>query len=212
MLGLNLIFSGDTRFFDLLEAGAAEVRNASATLIKLLDQLGKAPIEDTLNDLGQLRRKQKRATQELTELLTREFHTPLEREDIESLSSALYKITKTIEKIAERMIICPPGAQTGQVAAQIALLERATAVVSKMVGNLRGGGQREEIKDDYERLQAVESDADRLMNELLRSLYRGDADARSVVFWKDIYELLEKGIDRCRDAGYVIFHVVLKNS
>ena len=211
MLGLNIIFTGDARFFDLLQTSAHEVRGASATLVRLLDQLGNAPVEDTLNDLGQLRRKHKRTTQELTELLTREFHTPLEREDIEALSAALYKITKTIEKIAERMVICPPGAETGQVAAQIALLERGTAVVAQMVANLRQS-RRDEIKDDYERLQAIESDADRLMNELLRSLYRGDADARSVVFWKDIYELLEKGIDRCRDAGFVVFHVVLKNS
>ena len=29
---------------------------------------------------------------------------------------------------------------------------------------------------------------------------------------KDLYELLEKVIDRCRDAGNVIFHIVLKNS
>ena len=50
------------------------------------------------------------------------------------------------------------------------------------------------------------------MNELLRGLYQGEADARTVVFWKDIYELLEKGIDRCRDAGYVVFHVALKYS
>ena len=212
MLGLNLIFGGDTRFFDLLEEGAAEVHNASATLIKLLDQLGKAPVEDTLSDLTRLRRKHKRATQELTELLTREFHTPLEREDLEALSSALYKITKTVEKIAERMVICPPGVDAGNVAAQVALLDRGTAIVGKMVGNLRGGGHREEIKDDYERLQAAENDADRVINDLLRTLYRGDADARSVVFWKDIFELLERGIDRCRDAGYVIFHVVLKDS
>jgi len=211
MLGLKLIFGGDVRYFDLLQESAEEVRTASATLVRLLDQLGKAPVEDTLNDLGQLRRKHKRTTQELTALLTREFHTPLEREDIEALSTALYKITKTVEKIAERMVICPPGAETKQVAAQIVLLERGTAIVAQMVGNLRRS-LREEIKDDYERLQAIESDADRLMNELLRSLYRGDADARSLVFWKDIYELLEKGIDRCRDAGYVVFHVVLKNS
>jgi uncharacterized protein Yka (UPF0111/DUF47 family) len=33
-----------------------------------------------------------------------------------------------------------------------------------------------------------------------------------VVFWKDIYELLEKGVDRCRDAGAIIFEIVLKNA
>jgi len=32
------------------------------------------------------------------------------------------------------------------------------------------------------------------------------------VFLKDIYELLEKGVDRCRDARGVLFEIVLKNS
>ena len=29
---------------------------------------------------------------------------------------------------------------------------------------------------------------------------------------KDLFELLEKAIDRCRDAGNVIYAIVLKNS
>ena len=34
----------------------------------------------------------------------------------------------------------------------------------------------------------------------------------AVIALKDLYDLLEKVIDRCRDAGNVIFHIVLKNS
>jgi uncharacterized protein len=95
---------------------------------------------------------------------------------------------------------------------QLELLEQGAGVVAKMVAELRVKSHGEDIKGEYERLQAIEGDADRVMNELLRSLYHGTADARAVVFWKDIYELLEKAIDRCRDAGYVVFHVALKNS
>jgi uncharacterized protein Yka (UPF0111/DUF47 family) len=29
---------------------------------------------------------------------------------------------------------------------------------------------------------------------------------------RDLYELMEKAIDRCRDAGNVVMHIVLKNS
>ena len=52
----------------------------------------------------------------------------------------------------------------------------------------------------------------KLMVELLRDLYAGEKDAVSVIALKDLYDLLEKVIDRCRDAGNVIFHIVLKNS
>ena len=61
-------------------------------------------------------------------------------------------------------------------------------------------------------MQAIEGDADRIMNELLKALYQGEDEARTVVFWKDIYELVEKAIDRCRNAGGLMFEIVLKNS
>jgi hypothetical protein len=32
------------------------------------------------------------------------------------------------------------------------------------------------------------------------------------VYWKDLYDLLEKGTDRCRDVGNDVFRIVLKNS
>ena len=138
--------------------------------------------------------------------------TPIEREDIEALNSALYKISKNVEKIAERLTISPAGVDVATVGRQLELLEQGAGVVAKMVAELQKKSHGEDIKGEYERLQAIEGDADRVMNELLRALYHGSADARAVVFWKDIYELLEKAIDRCRDAGYVVFHVALKNS
>ena len=62
------------------------------------------------------------------------------------------------------------------------------------------------------RLQTIEGDADKLELELLHDLYHGDCSTKQMIFLRDIYELLEKVIDRCRDAGNVINHIVLKNS
>lgn len=43
----------------------------------------------------------------MTEQLSRTFVTPLEREDIEAISFAPYRIPKQIEKIVERIAIYP---------------------------------------------------------------------------------------------------------
>ena len=61
-------------------------------------------------------------------------------------------------------------------------------------------------------IASLEGDADKFMIELLHELFRGQADTRDAVFLKDVYELLERAIDRCRDAGNVIFQIVLKYS
>ena len=59
-------------------------------------------------------------------------------------------------------------------------------------------------------LQTIEGDADKLELELLRDLYHGDYDAKHIIFLRDLYELLEKVIDRCRDAGNVVLQIVLE--
>lgn len=212
MSALQRLFGRDDKFFQLLESSAAESKNGAAILSRVVAQIATGSIDEVMGDLAQSRRKHKRISQEVTEELCKKFVTPLEREDIEALSAALYKISKNVEKIGERLTIAPVGVKMESISRQISLLEQATNVVAKMVGELRKSSHGEAIKDDYERLQVIEGEADRVMNDLLRDIYRGESDARLVVFWKDIYELLEKGIDRCRDAGFVIFHVVLKNS
>ena len=212
MTALQRLFGRDDKFFRLLESSAAEARNASTTLNRVVTLIGQASISEVLADLAQSRRKHKRLSQEITEELCHQFATPFEREDIEALSSALYKISKNVEKIGERLTIAPSGASMSSVARQVGILDQATTVVVKLVDELRAGRHGEVVKDDYERLQLLEGEGDRIIHDLLRELYRGEVDPRSVVFWKDIYELLEKGIDRCRDAGTVVFYVVLKNA
>lgn len=49
------------------------------------------------------------------------------------------------------------------------------------------------------------------MVELLRDLYSGRRDPLQVIIVKDLYELMEKIIDRCRDAGNVVLQIALKN-
>jgi hypothetical protein len=48
--------------------------------------------------------------------------------------------------------------------------------------------------------------------ELLRDLYAGKYEPYRSMVLKDIYELMEKVIDRCHDAGNVVMYIVLKNS
>jgi len=209
---IQSIFGRDGKFYDLLEASANEARNSAALLSKVLPQHGTEDFEQTLGDLALVRRKHKRISQEITEQLCKNFVTPMEREDIDALSSALYRITKNVEKIGGRLLIIPNQTLPDQLSRQIKMIENAAELVASMVIRLRKKSQLEEISDTSERLQTVEGEADKLMVALLRELYQGDVEVRNVIILKDLYELFEKAIDRCRDAGNVVFQVVLKYS
>jgi hypothetical protein len=212
MISLQRIFGHDEKFYDLLESSAEESKHSTELLAAFVRNLKGVMSDQSLNELQQSRRKHKRMNQQITELLCKNFITPLEREDIQALSSALYKVAKNVEKIAERLLICPLHIDKDKFAEQVTLLEQATDIVSKMVHSLRKGAHGESIQDSHEELQAIEGDADKHMNERLRYLYTGNTDAKELILLKDIYELLEKVFDRCRDAGNVVFQIALKYS
>ena len=81
-----------------------------------------------------------------------------------------------------------------------------------MVRNLRTRTHLEKMKDLNEQLHHLEGEADKLMLSFIRDLYSGQHDPLKVIISLDLYETLEGIIDRCRDAGNVIFQIVLKYS
>jgi uncharacterized protein len=209
MFSLQKILGKEDKFFTLLEASAEEARNSVRTLRKYL---ASPETLKTLDEFILTRRKDKAITTQISEALCTTFVTTLEREDIEALSNALYKIPKTVEKIAERIMLGPQYVQSIDLSRQMGLLENATDMVVTMIRELRKGVNLERIRTHNDQLQAIEGDADNALLDKLKELYASQGNAIRVVFLKDIFELLEKVADRCRDAGNVINHIVLKNS
>ena len=99
MFSIGKLLGRDEKFFDLLEASAQQADRSVHQLVDLLGKLQQKGVSHDLTEFAASRREDKRITQELTEELSSSFITPLEREDIQALASALYKIPKTVEKI-----------------------------------------------------------------------------------------------------------------
>ena len=100
----NDFLGKEDKFFDLLEASAAEACTSVRALITFI----KKPDEvKSLDEFIRARRNEKKITSQISEELCTTFVTALEREDIEALSVALYKVPKTIEKIGERILLAP---------------------------------------------------------------------------------------------------------
>ena len=93
-----------------------------------------------------------------------------------------------------------------------ALLEGAAEVFVLMVRELRREGELDTVKRHHSQLQRLEGEGDKLMLASLQNLYSGRYDPLAVMVMKDLLELLEKILDRCRDAGNVVFRILLKHS
>jgi uncharacterized protein Yka (UPF0111/DUF47 family) len=210
MFSIRKLLGQDEKFFDLLEASAQQADSSVHELVALLAQVEHGASPQSLEVFVHSRREDKRITQELTEQLCKTFITPLEREDIQALAAALYKIPKTVEKIGERILICPQDLHGRSFAKQVEFLDQAAEAVLAMVKELRKGTDIATVRDMNDKLQGIEGDADKLELDLLRDLYHGNYDTKHMIFLRDLYDLLEKVIDRCRDAGNIVLQVVLK--
>ena len=211
MLSIKKLLGKEDKFFDLLEASAEEARASSAALAKIL-QAGTDGHSANIHDVIQTRRKDKRITQQITEELCKTFVTPFEREDIEALSFALYRIPKQVEKIVERLSIYPGRVPHTAFERQAELMLLAAEAVVFMVKQLRGGTHIEKIREANDRLQFAEGEADKVMLTLLKELYHGPYEAKELVILQELYEMVEQAVDRCRNAGNIVVQIVLKHS
>lgn len=208
MISLQRLVGGGDIFFDLLEQSADEAGESVRIFVRHLTSSDPAALEQ----FAVVRRKEKRITEEISLRLTQTFVTPLEREDIDALAQALYKIPKTLEKFAERYQVSPPPLPRERFHRQAELLQKSMETLQSMVRELRASPDLSRIKDQNLALQYLEGQADTLMVERLKDLYNEPHDAVGVVAQKDLYDLLEKVVDRCRDAGNIVVQTVLKNS
>jgi len=211
MFSLKKLFGKEDKFFDLLEASAEEARASTALLVRFLKERANGRPAN-IDDFVQTRRKDKRITQQITEGLCKTFVTPLEREDIEALAFALYRIPKMVEKIVERLALYPGRIPLAGLQRQAELLQLGADNVAFMIGELRKGTKLDRIREANEKLQFAEGEADKVMLQLEKELYEGPYDAKESIFIFQFLEMLEKSVDRCRDAGNVVFQIVLKYS
>jgi len=209
MFSLQRLLGKEDKFFNLLEASAEEARRSVQALVRFNQG---QDCQAMMDDLGRARRKDRDLKKEISEAIYNTFVTAIEREDIEELASALYKIPKTVEKFSARVMLSPAIVKGMDFTRQIHLLEQATETIVQMLKTLRKGVNLEETRRLNDRLQQIENEADDAILDLYRDLFNGQHDPIKVIVLKDLYELLEKVIDRCRNVGTVISHIVLKNS
>jgi predicted phosphate transport protein (TIGR00153 family) len=196
----------DREFFDLFEEAAINlVRGAD-----LLDQMLRSYPEraDLARDILICEQEGDRITHDLIRRLNNTFVTPIDREDIILLASALDDIADWTEEVADYLGLYKIEAPMEQAQRLAHILLQATRQISEAMPRMR---DFRDITHFTVEINRLENDGDRIVREAIASLFEGGIDPMVVIRWKDLFERLEEAIDACETVANVLEGIVIKN-
>jgi predicted phosphate transport protein (TIGR00153 family) len=213
MLARLRLIPQDERFFDLFNRSAANILEGARILHDLLTNY--VDVERKARHLKDVEHLGDEITHEVFGALNRTFVTPLDREDISNLASALDDVIDWIEEVARRIHLYRIDQPT-PIARQFAkvILEQAEQI-ARIVPLLEDRKQAEKLRAGTQEIHRLENEADDLLADAIATLYDGVTEVPQLIKsmrWNDIYQLLEDATDKAESVATVLNNVALKNA
>jgi predicted phosphate transport protein (TIGR00153 family) len=197
----------DREFFDLFEEAGGNILRAAGLLERMLREF---PEQNELaRDLLICEQEGDRITHDIIRRLNETFVTPIDREDIYALASALDDIVDYTEEVGDYLGLYKIEAPMVQAQELAKVLHQASRQISEAMPRLRGFKDLSHYTVEINRL---ENDGDRITREAIAALFDNGIDPMVVIRWKDIYERLESAIDATEKVANIIEGIVIKNS
>jgi predicted phosphate transport protein (TIGR00153 family) len=196
-------------FFELFAESARNLR------------AGTAQLRDMVNDYTNIELKARRIQErehdgdELTHTIIRRlnttFITPIDREDIYALASALDDVLDYVEAAADLFVLHAIEAPLPEMKAQVEVLDLATEQTEQAVLAL-AKMDRERLEPYWVEINRLENEGDKLFRRAVADLFSGDHRAMDVLKWKEVIETLEEALDGCENVANIIESIVLKHA
>ena len=149
-----------------------------------------------------------RITHDIIQRLNSTFVTPIDREDIYALASALDDIVDFIEEVSDFLTLYRIEAPMDQASELARILSQSSRAVADAIPRLR---TFKDIHHYTVEVNRLENDGDRVVRQALASLFERGIDPMLVIRWKDIFERLEDGIDATETVANILEGIVIKN-
>lgn len=197
----------ESGFFDLFEQASQNVVEAGQCLKNLMMSFNEP--QKQIQHIKDLEHKGDGLTHDIVFKLNKTFITPLDREDIHELASALDDILDEIDAVAELFLVFKIQRPTPTALRLSEILHESVLEVGKGIYLLRQ--KNWDMKECGIRVNTLENEADRVLGEAISKLFEEEDDPKTVMKWKEIYENFEKGTDSCEDVLNVLERIALKH-
>ncbi len=172
-------------------------------------EAGNASMASAAIQIRDLEQKGDEVIHEIYVMLNQTFITPLDPEDLHSLSSHLDDVLDGIEDSAHRLVayrlpeIPPTVVELSRIVRSCGeTLRLAFVALSK----------DKPLTEHCIEINRLEEVADQLVRSAVSDLFQNEKDPIQLMKLKEIYEFLETTTDACEDVADALQNVVVKNS
>lgn len=197
----------EVAFFELFQKAAHNMIEGSRLLKDMMEEF-KDPVEQArlIKDVEHIGDG---ITHDIARRLNQTFITPIDREDIHALASALDDVLDLVEAVADRFVVFRIT-EPSETAIKLAnILYQAAGAVGAGIDRL--GQPHADLNECCIRVNSLENEADRITRDAISRLFEEEKDPIAVIKWKEIYENFEEGTDRCEDVANILERIALKH-
>jgi uncharacterized protein Yka (UPF0111/DUF47 family) len=142
--------------------------------------------------------------------LGRNFITPLDREDIHYLATALDDIADYIYASAKKINFYRVNPNDIGIHKLADLVLQGSVEIKKAVHGLRDMKNLREMTEAIVKINSIENQADDVFDMSIDRLFNNENDFKEVIKKREIYQVLEIATDKCEDAANVIESIIIK--
>ncbi len=204
----DLFAPRDRAYFELFEEAGRNATLAADLLERLLENF--PDNRELAGEILECEHEGDRITHDIIDRLNHTFVTPIDREDILALASALDDIVDYTEEVADYLGLYRIEAPMDQAISLAHVLSMSCQEIGKAIPLLRGF--KPEISEHTVEVNRLENEGDRITREAVASLFDARIDPMVVIRWKDIFERLEAAIDSTEHVADILYGIVIKNS
>lgn len=202
----------DAFYFDNFTACAEYSCEAVKLLQQTLTEFDPDQISGRLDEIHEIEHQADDKKHVLTDRLAKAFITPLEREDIASISHNIDEVTDKIEEVLIRIYINNVREIRKDVFELLAIVEKCCGEMKELLEEFANFRHPEKLSQKIISINTLEEKADELYIKSMRRLHIEETDVLKIIAWREIYDYLEKCSDACEHVADMVASVVMKNS
>ena len=208
---LSWLRSNDKTIIEMLEKQSANLVKATTSLMEIISESKEENInEDKISQIKDLEHEGDNITHNLFTTLFQTFVTPLDREDIAGLASAIDEVLDYTDGIADRFLLFNIKRPTPYMIDFSKILLSATQEIHFVVNILHKMRNASELITHCSNIKKYEQQADTIYRKAIAELFEINNNAIEIIKLKEIYENFESALDRCQDVSDIIEDIALK--